>query len=70
MKKLEQAFIEFEDKIDELLNNRKRLASENQSLKKQEAELKEERSVLVRKNDLARTRIEAMITRLKNLEQA
>ncbi|MBR9912236.1 MAG: TIGR02449 family protein [Gammaproteobacteria bacterium] len=65
-----------ESKLDQLLAECQRLRRENAALHKQAAGFKEkeegwlqERSRLIEKNDLARTRVEAMITRLKSLEE-
>jgi cell division protein ZapB len=55
-------------KLDKLLGLCQKLQQENQSFKKRESDWNRERSRLIEKNELARTRVEAMITRLKNLE--
>lgn len=57
-----------EAKLDELLRQCKRLQQENTELKQRESDWQRERVRLIEKNDLARTRVEAMITRLKSLE--
>lgn len=41
---------------------------ENQSLKNQQGSLVEERARLIEKNELARSKVEQMIQRLKSLE--
>ena len=41
---------------------------ENQSLKNQQGNLVEERARLIEKNELARSKVEQMIQRLKSLE--
>ena len=46
-----------------------RLADENRSLRQQQEHLVGERSQLLAKNEQARSRVEAMISRLKSLEQ-
>jgi cell division protein ZapB len=46
------------------------LAAKNQSLRVRQDTLVVERASLVAKNDEARTKVEAMINRLKGLEQA
>ncbi len=65
-----------EHKLDQLIREAARLSQENASLRQQaeaaqqrEADWQVERSRLVEKNDLARSRVEAMITRLKSLEE-
>ncbi|MBU2712600.1 TIGR02449 family protein [Zooshikella harenae] len=56
-------------KIDELLALCQQLLEENQTLKASEQTWREERAQLVEKNELARSKVEAMISRLKALEQ-
>ena len=65
----QQQFIQLELKIDELIKLCAVLNEENNSLKTRESSWAQERSKLVEKNELARSKIEAMITRLKSLEQ-
>ncbi len=57
-----------ETRVDDLLQTCSKLVNENKSLRRQQETLVTERANLVEKNRLARTRIEAMITRLKSLE--
>lgn len=57
-----------EAKIDALIQTCKQLAEENQALRKSQASLMSEKVALLEKNALARTRIEAMIARLKSME--
>ena len=57
-----------EKKLDQLLNLCDELQQENQHYKDQESDWNLERSRLIEKNEVARTRVEAMITRLKSLE--
>ena len=45
------------------------LADENQRLRQQQEQLAGERALLLAKNEQARSRVEAMIARLKSLEQ-
>lgn len=56
-----------EQKIDRLITLCARLQQENQSLLEREAGLLKERSKLLEKNELARSRVENMIARLKGL---
>jgi len=58
----------FEAKLDHLLKLCERLKLENRHLREKETGWLRERARLVEKNELARTRVEAMISRLKNLE--
>lgn len=60
---------QLETRIDELLGLSARLRQENQSLHARESKLLEERAHLLKKNDLARAKVEAIITRLRSLEQ-
>ncbi len=59
---------QLEQKLDQLLEVCQRLQTENSNLRDREHSLLRERSKLIEKNDLARNRVEAMITRLKNLD--
>ena len=70
----EEAFNEIpEDRRKEMLTESiqlcHQLKSENQALSEQQSNLMSERASLMQKNDLARTRVEAMIMRLKSMEQ-
>jgi cell division protein ZapB len=55
-------------RVDKLLELTRRLADENRSLRQGQEQLSNERAQLLNKNELARTRVEAMIQRLKSLE--
>jgi len=57
-----------EQRIDELIDTVGSLKNENTSLRQQKDKLSTERSQLIEKTELARNRIEAMISRLKSLE--
>lgn len=56
-------------RLDELAVQARRLNEENRSLRLQQEQLVNERSTLLAKNEQARMRVEAMIARLKSLEQ-
>ncbi len=58
-----------ETKLDQLVQLCERQQRENQQLREKETDWLRERARLIEKNELARTRVEAMITRLKSLEQ-
>jgi len=58
-----------ESRVDELLNTVERLRNENKSLRYSHSALITERAQLIEKTELARTRVEAMIGRLKTMEQ-
>ncbi|HBC18533.1 MULTISPECIES: TIGR02449 family protein [Alcanivorax] len=65
----EQQLRQLEARVDDLLRISARLRQENQSLHEREAKLVEERAQLLKKNDVARNKVEAIISRLKSLEQ-
>jgi cell division protein ZapB len=56
-------------RIDELVLLSRRLADENRSLRQSQEALASERANLLAKNEQARSRVEAMISRLRALEQ-
>ena len=58
-----------EEKIDALIELCEALASENQTLKAKQQSLTVDRARLIEKNELAKTRVESMISRLKALEK-
>ena len=55
--------------VDQLIRRVEQLSSENQRLLAQEQSWHKERFSLIEKNEMARKRVEAMILRLKALEQ-
>ena len=55
-------------RLDRLLELCQRLAEENRSLRHSQEQLAMERSNLLAKNEQARSRVEAMIARLRSLE--
>jgi len=57
-----------ENKLDQLIHLCERLEKENQNLRTKESDWARERTRLIEKNELARSRVEAMISRLKSLE--
>ena len=65
----EQELQKLEVRLEELVNTITRLKEENRSLRNQQDSLVSERANLIEKNEMARTRVEAMITRLKSMEQ-
>ncbi len=58
-----------ESKIDELIELCSVLTRENRALRAQQQNWTTERAKLIEKNELAKSRVESMITRLKALEQ-
>ena len=58
-----------EKRLDELVVICKKLQEENESLRLRQDNLTAERATLLQKNEQVRGRVEAMITRLKAMEQ-
>jgi cell division protein ZapB len=56
-------------RVDRLIALCQRLADENRSLRQSQEVMASERANLLTKNEQARSRVEAMIARLKSLEQ-
>ena len=59
---------QLEQRIDELIDTVGLLKNENTSLRQQKDKLVGERSQLIEKTEAARSRVEAMISRLRSLE--
>jgi len=59
---------DLEDKLDQLIERYRIVKNENNSLKIKYETLVQEKTQLLEKSILARTRVEAMITRLKAME--
>jgi cell division protein ZapB len=59
---------DLEDKLDQLIEQFHNVKAENSSLKTKQDSLVREKAKLLEKTTLARTRVEAMITRLKAME--
>jgi cell division protein ZapB len=57
-----------EDKLDTLIDQFNQLKNENKSLKTRQDVLVKEKAKLLEKTTLAKTRVEAMIARLKAME--
>ncbi|MCU7798333.1 MAG: TIGR02449 family protein [Candidatus Thiodiazotropha sp. (ex Semelilucina semeliformis)] len=57
-----------EQRVEELIHACSYLKDENKSLRARQDSLVAERATLIEKTELARTRVEAMITRLKSME--
>ena len=58
-----------EERLDDLFKICDRLQTENKSLKEKQEMLSKERSALLQKNENVSARVEAMIIRLKSMEQ-
>jgi len=61
-------FARLEGQVEKLLKVCVQLKTENNLLRGRQVTLVAERARLIEKNDVARSRVEAMITRLKSLE--
>lgn len=57
-----------ERKVNELIELCQVLARENKALRNQQSNWTTERAKLIEKNELAKSKVESMITRLKSLE--
>ena len=57
-----------ENHVEELIQVCDKLREENQALKNQQVNLIGERAALIERSELARSRVESMITRLKAME--
>jgi len=66
----EQELRKLEVRVGELIRTCERLKEENRLLREQQASLSTERSVLVEGQEAARLKVEAMIARLKSMEQS
>ena len=60
---------QLEQQVDELLVLAQVLSKENKALRAQQKNWTTERAKLIEKNELAKNRVESMITRLKALEK-
>lgn len=65
----EQSLSAISERVDRLLDLCRVLQEENRSLRNSQEQLANERAQLLARNEQARTRVEAMILRLKLLEQ-
>jgi len=59
---------DLEEKLDTLIEKYSSVKNENSTLKTKQDELVREKAKLLEKTTIARTRVEAMITRLKSME--
>ncbi len=59
-----------EQQVEDLIRACAYLKDENKSLRTRQDSLVAERAALIEKTELARSRVEAMITRLKSMESA
>ena len=66
----EQTLQPLESKIDELIAFCAHLQQQNEKLKDHESKLLQERSDLIEKNQVARQKVESIITRLKSMQES
>jgi len=66
---IDQDLKRLEFRVEELVRTVERMKEENRSLRTQQENMTAERAQLIERNDLARSRVEAMIGRLKAMEQ-
>ncbi len=67
--KYEHELSALEVQVGELIALCQQLKGENQALRNQNAVMMVERAELIEKNELARSRLESMISRLRSMEQ-
>ncbi len=65
----ESGWSALESRVEALIELNLKLARENQALRLQQRNWTSERAALIEKNELAKSSVEAMIGRLKGLEQ-
>ena len=66
----EQELRRLEARVEELIQTVERLKQENRTLQAAHSSLATERAQLIERSEMARSRVEAMITRLKTMEQS
>lgn len=66
---IDQDLKRLEFRVEELIRTVERLKDENRSLRVQQEHMTTERAQLIERNEMARSRVEAMIVRLKAMEQ-
>ena len=66
---IDQDLKRLEFRVEELVRTVERMKEENRSLRVQQEHMTAERAQLIERNELARSRVEAMIGRLKAMEQ-
>ena len=66
---IDQDLKRLEFRVEELVRTVERMKEENRSLRAQQEHMTAERAQLIERNELARSRVEAMIGRLKAMEQ-
>jgi len=64
----DQRLKQLELRVDELLRTLDRVREENRMLRQRQQDYSSERANLIEKNEVAKSRVEAMINRLKSME--
>lgn len=67
---LDLELVRLEKRIEDLLSGMEHLKEENRALRQRHESLAGERATLLNRNEQVRTRVEAMIGRLKTLEHS
>lgn len=65
---VDKEFTLMQSRVQDVVSLCNRLRQENRALLDQQNELVEERSKLIEKNEMARAKVEQMISRLKSME--
>ena len=65
---VDKEFTLMQSRVQDVITLCERLRKENKALLEQQSEMAEERSKLIEKNEMARAKVEQMITRLKAME--
>ncbi len=65
----ESGWAALESRLEALIALNLRLLRENQALRRQQRDWTSERAALIEKNELAKSRVEAMIGTLRGMEQ-
>ena len=60
--------VSLEARVDDLIRTVGKLSEENSALRSQQTHLMSERAALIEKTEMARSRVESMIARLKAME--
>jgi cell division protein ZapB len=66
----EQELKKLEFRVNELIHTCERLKEENRLLRERQGDLSDERLNLLKKNEMARSKVENIIARLKALEES
>ena len=67
---LQQRFVSIEQKLDQLVQEYQQHTARQEELRSQQQDLLTEQQALIEQNEQSRARIDAMVARLKGLEQS